>query len=114
MDILRHHIISKRVEITSPGSATVFAAIDNARWNLVGGYVAWRTLTTGAGCFLLEQDATATGNTWFVQASATSGNTHFFVGDIGVQSSSSNSRLAFSVDSSGTVIGMFTGYYTGN
>jgi hypothetical protein len=64
---------------------------------------------------LMELDTTNSSVLWTFVASLSNGATHFFLGEHGLQASSSySSRLLLNAGAvAGTISGMFCGYYTG-
>jgi hypothetical protein len=97
------------------GSATAFSAVSGSRWVLQGGAIGWQNMAAIATISLIELDTTNSGVIFTFVASLSNGIANFFLGEHGMQASSSySSRLVMNAGAvAGTITGMFTGYYTG-
>jgi hypothetical protein len=104
-----------RLKIDGGGSSTAFASTSGARWVLQAGVFAWANLLNSCTITLYEFNATNSSAFFTFMTSATSGFYSYYLGDHGIQASSSySSRMVFNTGAiTGTVCGMFSGYYTG-
>ena len=104
-----------RLKIDGGGSSTAFSAVVGARWVLQAGVFAWANLLNSCTITLYEFNATNSSAFFTFMASATSGFRSYNLGEHGIQASSSySSRMVFNTGAvTGTVCGLFSGYYTG-
>jgi hypothetical protein len=113
MEVWQQQPARARLKNDGAASATAFAAVAGSRWVLVGGAIGW---SNAGSCTisLYEIDTTNSAPFFVFQTSATNGFYSFFLGDVGIQASSSySSRMAFNTGVAGTFSAMFTGYYVG-
>jgi hypothetical protein len=103
-----------RIKIDGGGSATAFGAVAGARWVLQGAAFGWRNAASSITVCLMEHDSTNSTTFLCFATSATNGFQSFFLGEHGIQASSSySSRMALNVGAiTGTFTALFTGYYT--
>jgi hypothetical protein len=103
-----------RLKIDGAASATAFAAVTGARWVLQAGAIGWSNAVNSCTISLYEIDSTNSAPFFVFQTSATNGLYSFYLGDIGIQASSSyTSRMVLNTGALGTWSAMFTGYYVG-
>lgn len=103
-----------RVKMTAAGSTTAFGSLTGAAWVLQGGAIGWVNAVNSCTISLYEINATNSTPFFVFSTSATSGFFSFYLGDHGIQASSSYaSRMVFNVGQAGTYSAMLSGYYTG-
>jgi len=103
-----------RVKIDGAASATAFAAQSSSRWVLQAFTIGWSQALTSCTISLYEIDSTNSAPFFVFQTSATSGMRSFYLGDHGIQASSSySSRMVMNTGVAGTWCGLFSGYYVG-
>lgn len=105
-----------RCNIDGAASSTAFPSVSFARWVCQGGAIGWANAATACVLSLYEiDDATSSAAFFVFRTTATSGFYSFFLGDNGVQASSTYaSRMVFNASgTTGTFTGMFSGYYVG-
>lgn len=103
-----------RVKIDGAASATAFAAQTGSRWVLQAFTLGWSTAVNSCTISLYEIDSTNSAAFFVMMTSATSGMRTFFMGDTGIEASSSyTSRMVFNTGATGTWSGLFSGYYKG-
>lgn len=102
-------------KIDGGGSATAFAAVAGARWNLCNGTYFWANMDTSATVSVYEIDSSNSTVIVTFMTSATTGIYSTEFGDHGFQASQTNTRLMFNTGAvAGTIGGIFTGFYTGS
>jgi hypothetical protein len=116
MGVWEQNPVRARLKLDGGGSSTAFASVSSARWCLQGGAIGWANILNAATISLYEIDAATSSAPFFVfKATGTNGFCSFYLGDHGIQASSSyESRMVLNVGAvAGTYSAMFTGYYTG-
>jgi len=103
-----------RVKIDGAASATAFSAVSGACWVLQAFALGWSNAVNSCTISLYEIDTTNSAPFFVMQTSTTNGALSIFLGEHGIQASSSySSRMVFNTGATGTWSGLFSGYYTG-
>jgi hypothetical protein len=115
MNILNFPPARGKANIDGGGSATAFSAVTGARWVLTHGFISWANVTSSVTVSLYEIDAANSGVLSLFMVSTTSGFININLGEIGVQASTTGTRLMFNTGAiAATIAGLFAGYYTGS